>query len=338
MFVYPPIKYLFGTLLLINLSFAPFAQTIKQKPIPRDTSFTPYQAWIKIKKEFPQAKIILAKLPEGLVANYNVVYATLTDTPCGKRDLHMDIFRPERRGDYPALLLLHGGGWRSGNRTMQNPLAQYIAKHGFVTATVEYRLSPEALYPAAVYDVKAAIRFMRAHAKAYSLDPNRMAISGSSAGGQLAALVGMTSGLAKFEGDGGNAKYSTKLQAIIDMDGILDFTDPNESGKDNDPAKPSAGAWWFGGTYKQAPEKWIEASPLIYAGKATPPMLFVNSALPRFHAGRDSLISILDKYGIYTEVHTIPNTPHPFWLFDPWFATTVDYMVKFLHKTFSPKP
>ncbi len=313
------------------------AHTTEQRPIPRDTSFTPYQAWLKIKKEFPEAKIVVAKLPEGSVANYDVVYATLPDTPYGKRDLHMDIFRPKKRGDYPALLLLHGGGWRSGNRTMQNPLAQNIAKHGFVTATVEYRLSPEALYPAAVYDVKAAIRFMRAHAKAYFVDPNRIAISGSSAGGQLAALVGMTGGMAKFEGNGENAKYSTKLQAIIDMDGILDFTDPNESGKDSDPAKPSAGAWWFGGTYKQVPEKWMEASPLIYAGKDTPPILFVNSALPRFHAGRDSLIAILNKYGIYTEVHTIPNTPHPFWLFEPWFETTVDYMVKFLQKTFSPK-
>jgi pectinesterase len=338
MFICLNMKYLLTILLLVNLSFVLSAQTTEQKPIPRDTSFTPYQAWIKIKKEFPEAKIVVAKLPEGLVANYNVVYATLPDTPYGKRDLHMDIFRPKRQGDYPALLLLHGGGWRSGNRTMQNPLAQNIARHGFVTATVEYRLSPEALYPAAVYDVKAAIRFIRAHANAYYIDPNRIAISGSSAGGQLAALVGMTGGIEKFEGNGGNAKYSTKLQAIIDMDGILDFTDPNESGKDNDPAKPSAGAWWFGGTYAKTPEKWIEASPLIYAGKDTPPMLFVNSALPRFHAGRDSLIAILDKYGINTEVHTIPKTPHPFWLFDPWFATTVDYMVDFLQKTFFPRP
>jgi pectinesterase len=118
------------------------------------------------------------------------------------------------------------------------------------------------------------------------------------------------------------------------MDGVLDFTDPNESAKDDNPAKRSAGAYWFGATFKEAPEKWIEASPLIYADKNTPPMLFVNSSLPRFHAGRDSVITILNKHGIYSEVHTITGTPHPFWLFNPWFRPTVEYMVAFLDKVF----
>ena len=215
---------------------------------------------------------------------------------------------------------------------MQEPMAQQIANHGYVTATVEYRLSPEAIYPAAVYDLKAAIRFLRANAKHYNIDPTRMAITGSSAGGQLAALIGMTSDIKKFDGNEGDLKISTKIQAIIDMDGILDFADPNESAKDTDPAKPSAGAWWFGVTYKQAPEKWVEASPINYAGKNTPPMLFINSALPRFHAGRDSVIAILKTHRIYTEVHTFPNTTHPFWLFHPWFEPTVGYMVAFLDK------
>jgi pectinesterase len=116
------------------------------------------------------------------------------------------------------------------------------------------------------------------------------------------------------------------------MDGILDFTDPNESAKDNDPAGRSAGAGWFGVTYKEDPEKWIEASPIVYAGKNTPPILFVNSSQPRFHAGRDSLINMLNTYGIYSEVHTIDNTPHTFWLFHPWFEPTIKYMVGFLDK------
>jgi len=227
----------------------------------RDTSFTPYQAWIKIRKDFPQAKIVTPRPLKGLIADYGVVYVSLPETPYGKRDLHLDIFRPESTGKYPALLMLHGGGWRSGNRTMQNPLAQNNASHGFVTVIVEYRLSPEVLYPAAVYDVKAAIRFIRANAKNFDIDPNRIAISGSSAGGQLAALVGMTGHLERFDENEGFASWSVKVQAIIDMDGVLDLTDPNESAKDCDPMKPSAGAMWFGGTFKQVPEKWIEASP-----------------------------------------------------------------------------
>jgi pectinesterase len=143
----------------------------------------------------------------------------------------------------------------------------------------------------------------------------------------------MTSDLKKFDGDEGDNSVSANVQAIIDMDGILDFTDPNESSKDTDPSKRSAGAYWFGAIFQESPEIWKEASPLVYAGKNTPPMLFINSSLPRFHAGRDSVIAILNTYGIYTEVHTLTGTPHPFWLFHPWFEPTVEYMVNFLDKT-----
>lgn len=320
-------------LFFLLFSFTSIGQNIELKPIPKDTSYTPYQTWMKIKRDFPQATIAKAQLPVGVSAVYNIVYATLPSTPYGNRQLHLDLFKPEKAGKYPALLMIHGGGWRSGNRTMQIPMAQQIASKGYVTAAVEYRLSPEALYPAAIFDIKAAIRFLRANAAKYSIDPSRMAITGSSAGGQLAALIGMTPDVKKFDGDEGNSQVSAEIQAIIDMDGILDFTDPNESAKDTDPLKPSAGAYWFGASFQKAPEKWREASPIQYAGKKTPPILFINSALPRFHAGRDSVINILKKYGIYTEVHTIPNTPHPFWLFHPWFETTVNFMLSFLDKT-----
>jgi acetyl esterase/lipase len=323
---------LFIALISLGLSFSVSAQERGENVIPRDTSFTPYQAWIKIRKEFPQAKIVLSNQPKGVIAAYNVVYTTLPDTPFGKRKLHLDIFRPEQPGKYPALLLVHGGGWRSGDRSMENPMAQFIAARGYVTATVEYRLSPEALYPAAIGDIRAAVRFLRSQAGKYKIDAEKMAISGTSAGGQLAALIGMTPDITIFDGTEVATQVSVKLQAIIDIDGVLDFRDPNESGKDNDPAKPSAGAYWFGATYQKAPDKWIEASPICYAGKNTPPILFINSALPRFHAGRDSVIAVLNKYNIYTEVHTIDNTPHPFWLFHPWFEPTVSYMVAFLDR------
>lgn len=301
-------------------------------PIPRDTSFTPYQAWLKIKDAYEIAKIVKPQLPDGVVAENNVVYATLPDTPYGKRELHLDLFRPKKMGKYPAILLIHGGGWRSGNKTMQIPLAMQIASHDYVSACVEYRLSPEALYPAAEYDIKAAIGFLRANAAKYNIDPLKIAISGSSAGGQLAALVGMTSGLKKSDGREGNNSISARVQAIINMDGILDFSDPSESAKDNDPAKPSAGASWFGATFKQAPQKWKEASPIAYAGTNSPPILFLNSELVRFHAGRDNVITMLNTHGIYTQVHTITHTPHPFWLFHPWFEPTVKCTIEFLDK------
>lgn len=300
--------------------------------IPRDTTYSVSIVLRQIQREFPFAVPAKDSLPPGIREERNIVYATLPDTPYGKRNLCLDLFRPEEKGVYPAVIMIHGGGWRSGNKEMQVPLAQQISTKGYITACVEYRLSPEALYPAAVHDIKAAIRFLRAHAEEYGIDPGKIAISGCSAGGHLAALAGMTGHIGKFDGDEGCNTYSSAIQAIIDIDGILDFTDPNESAKDNDPAKRSAGAYWYGATFKESPEKWVEASPIRYAGRTTPPMLFINSSFPRFHAGRDSVISILNAHGIYSEVHKIPDTPHPFWLFHPWFDQTVAYMTSFLDK------
>jgi acetyl esterase/lipase len=322
--------YFFIVLWIIVLNLT--AQPKELYSIPRDTSFTPYQAWIKIQKDFPEARIVKPHLPAGVRAETDVAYATLPNTSYGKRELHLDLFLPEKPGKYPALLLIHGGGWRSGNKSMDVPLAQQIASKGYVTAAVEYRLSMEALYPAAVYDIKAAVRFLRANAQKFNIDPKRIAIGGSSAGGQLASLVGASAGLEKLEGTEGNPEVSSAVQAIIDLDGVLDFNTPDEKGKNEETAKKSAGALWFGATFNQNPVKWIEASPIQYVDRKTPPMLFVNSALPRFHFGRDSVIAILNKHQIYSEVHTFENTPHPFWLFHPWFEPTVKYMVDFLDK------
>jgi pectinesterase len=308
------------------------AQIVTIDGIPKDTAYTPYSAWVKIKKDYPNVTRVYPNLPEGVKAEHNIVYATLPDTPYGKRNLHMDVFRPDKGEKLPALVMVFGGGWRTGSKEAQVPMAQQIAEKGYVTAAIEYRLSPEALYPAAVYDIKAAIRFLRANADKYDIDPNRIAITGSSAGGQLAALVGFTGEVEKFEGDLGNNNVSSKVQAIIDMDGILDFTTPSESLGDNTPGKHSAGYYWFGASLKDARDKWVEASPMIYTGEDSPPILFINSAQPRFHAGRDSVISVLNTFDIYSEVHTIPNSVHSFWQVHPWFEETVGYMVNFLDR------
>lgn len=302
------------------------------KGIPRDTSFTVFQTYQKLKNAYPIITPVKPELPKGVLANYDLVYTSLSDTPYGKRDLHLDLFTPEKEGDYPAVIFVFGGGWHSGDKSMQRPLAMQVAAHGYVTAAVEYRLSPEALYPAAIYDIKAAIRFLRANAKRFHIDPDRIAISGSSAGGHLAAFTGMTNKLKEFNGDEGNNDKSSEVQAIISMDGVFDYTDPEERGKDNDPVKQSSAARWLGVAYQDDPAKWVEASPRFYAGKDTPPILLINSSRPRSHRSRDAIIRVLDQYGIYSEVHLIPNTPHPFWLFHPWFDEALGYVTNFLDK------
>jgi pectinesterase len=296
--------------------------------IPRDTSFTLFSAAERIKNQYPEARLVLPELPKGVIVHNDLVYAQY-----GQRALHLDIFRPENKKSLPAVILIHGGGWRTGERSQGIPIAQRLAAHGYVAATVEYRLSIEALYPAAVYDLKAAVRWMHAHAAEYSIDTTRIAVLGCSAGGQLAALLGTTNGDRRFEGSGGNAGHSNDVHAVVDIDGILDFTDPAESGKDTIPEKPSAGSYWFGGPLRDKRELWVEASPLVHVNAKTAPIIFINSSLERFHAGRDAMIEKLNALGIYSEVHTIPDTPHTFWFFHPWFERTCDFALAFLNKT-----
>jgi len=298
--------------------------------VPNDTSFTVNSTAANVLKQYPQVSLVEPRLPAGVVTRGNLVYAKV-----GARELHLDLFMPVKKSPkgYPGVLLIHGGGWRSGYRQMEWPMAQQLAAKGYVTATVEYRLSPEALYPAGIHDLKAAIRWMRANAAKYGVDRTKIAVYGCSAGGELAAFLGTTGDMKEFEGDLGNANQSSRVQAVVDLDGVLDFTDPAESAKDVDPAKPSAGKAWFGASFKEKPEIWREASPINYISGKTAPILFVNSSLPRFHAGRDEGIEKMKKLGIYSEVHTIPDTPHPFWLFHPWFDEAFRYIVTFLDKT-----
>ena len=305
-----------------------FAIAQQKNEIPRDTSFNIRSTTISVYKSYPNTKVVVPNLPENVKAEENIIY-----TSYGDRNLHLDLFMPKKGGSYPGVLLIHGGGWRSGDRSMEVPMAQFIAAHGYVTAVVEYRLSVEALYPAAIHDLKTALRWMRANAVKYNIDTNKIAVYGCSAGGQLAFFMGATNGIKKFEGDG-YLNHSSRVQAVITLDGIYDMTRPSESGKDTIPTKPSGGKAWFGGAYKNKPEIWKEASSIFYVDEKMVPSLFVNSSLERYHGGRNEMIEKLKKLNIYYETYTIPNTPHPFWLFHPWFDEASSYIVNFLDKIF----
>lgn len=287
---------------------------------PRDTSYTLHSTWLKLKKDHPEVEKVYPRLPENVKAIEEVVYRQL-----GKRQLKMNIYRPKGRGKHPAVLLIHGGGWKSGDKSLQVPMAQRLAGAGYVTAVVEYRLSPEAQYPAAVHDLKAAIRWLKANARKYHLNPDKFAVYGASAGAQLASLVGTTAGNPKLEGSGAYPAVSSEVQAIVNVDGILAFKHP-------DSREGQVASEWLGGTYRQAAANWEEASALSHAGEHTPPMLFIASSYPRFHAGKQDLMQILDAHGIYHESCEFPGSPHAFWLLQPWFDTTFQYTLAFLGK------
>jgi pectinesterase len=316
-----------GIIVCFLLSVSAITHGQKEDPIPRDTTYNLQSATLKIKKQYPFAAPVYLTAKPGVEAVPGIVYRTP-----GNRELHLDIYKPltSTAEKLPCILCIHGGGWASGNKSLLAPLAQELAGHGYLAATVEYRLSPEARYPAGVIDVKSAIKWIKRNAASFDIDTNRIAVLGTSAGATIATLVGNTPGHPLYRvADDGATSVTDRVKAIINIDGILDFSDPAESGKDTDPAKPSAATRWLGATFRDNPDLWTEASPLTYAGRQSPPTLFINSAIPRFHAGRDGYIRILDRHGISSFVHTIPDSPHSFWLFHPWFDITVEQILKF---------
>ena len=309
------------------------AVVIPPLPAPPDTSFTVYSAFVKARKTNPTISIARPAAPATIRTQTNLAYCTI-----GSRALHLDVCQPvakQRRG-YPAVLFVHGGGWRSGSRAQHLPMAQQLAAKGYVTVLAEYRLSTEALYPAAVLDLKAAIRWLRAHAGAYNIDTTRVAVWGFSAGGQLAALVGTTNGDAALEGRACYPTHSSAVQAIVDVDGTLAFIHP-ESGEGNDSKGPSAATLWLGASKTAQPALWQQAGALSHVSARTPPILFINSSVDRMHAGRDDMARQLDAFHIYHEAHTFADAPHPFPLFNPWFVPTLDYTAAFLDKVLKGK-
>lgn len=303
----------------------------QSKPIPIDSSYSVANVYKQIHKDFPYAVPAKDSVPAGVIAARNLVYTTLPETPFGKRELHLDVFRPQGKGTHPALIMIHGGGWRSGTRSMQVPMAQMLAAKGFVTVPVEYQLSLEAKYPAAIHNIKSAIRWVKLHAAEYGIDTNRIAVSGCSAGGQLAALVGMTNGVELFEGTMGNTGASSNVKAIVDIDGVLDFMAPSSLNLDRKPNSPDIE--WLGGSFEEKPLIWKQASAIFWASQKTAvPVMFFNSGYSRFHSGQDELIGMMNEWGIYAQVHKFNVMVHPFWLFHPWVDETVDVTAAFLKK------
>jgi len=298
-----------------------------------DTSFTIRHEYLKVKKNYEHVKIVDEIHSSSVVEKRNITYCTI-----GRRKLLVDAFFPsaDSRQKRTAVMIIFGGGWRSGNRAMHYPLAERLAALGYVCFTPDYRLSTEALYPAAVNDLKAAVKWIHLNANLFHVDTSKIAVLGFSAGGELAAFLSTTIGDRRFNADNCNSKVSDNINALVDIDGTLSFVHP-ESGEGDDSKKMSAATLWFGYSKKENSQLWKDASPLSYINPNTPPTLFLNSSLERMHAGREDYIKILDQFHIYTQVKTFPNSPHSFCLFEPWFDSTVHYVDGFLKTVFKKK-
>ena len=307
-----------------------FAQSTKGITGVKDTSYSMTSAYLGTLKSYPNIKKPSEITPPSVQEKKNIVYTKIRE-----RSLVLDAFYPKAKAKKlrPVIIIIHGGGWRTGNKNQHIALAQRLADLGYVCFLPEYRLSTEALYPAAVHDLKAAIRWVRANAKTYGANTNKVATLGFSAGGQLSALLGSTAQVSSLEGTEGNPNYSSKVNAVVDIDGILAFIHP-DSGEGDDSKRTSAATYWFGYSKTENPTLWNDGSALTHGGKNSPPTLFLNSSVERMHAGREDYRAKLAPFGIYTEVHNFPDSPHGFCLFEPWFTPTVQYVDAFLKKVF----
>lgn len=293
-------------LIVFNLLFL---SSVAQEQLKVDTSFTIQNTFVKESKK--RAYISLAEKTDTHVLTIRQIpYKKTVD-----RILSLDAYLPQNFDSiYPCLILIHGGGWRSGNKEMMATMAKALADK-YVVLSVEYRLSLEAKFPAAYDDLIDAILWAKSQ-KQLPIDMKRIGVVGTSSGGQLASLLGSNT----------HSNKKSFVKSVVNIDGILAFHHPeSEEGE--------MASFWLGGTYQQNPAHWDDASPLFKVNSLTAPTLFLNSAIPRFHAGRSDMISKMNDFGIYSEVFEFEDSPHTFWFFNPWFGPMVDKMIAFLDRT-----
>ncbi|NQU23312.1 MAG: alpha/beta hydrolase [Candidatus Nealsonbacteria bacterium] len=199
----------------------------------------------------------------------------------GDRALKLDLARPEGDGPFPAIIFVHGGGWRGGDRAGYRREIVEAARRGYVAVTVSYRLTEpddkgkaKFPFPAQVNDVKCAVRWLRANAKKFHVDPKRIGATGGSAGGHLSLMLGLTDASAKLEGDGGHADRSSRVAAVVNYFGPTDMIALSRT---SDGARPIV-ASFLGGTPEEVRETFLAASPTTYVSKDDPPVLSLHGA------------------------------------------------------------
>jgi acetyl esterase/lipase len=225
--------------------------------------------------------------------------------------LQLNMARPKTGdGPFPAVVCIHGGGFRAGSREGYNNLAIKLAQHGYVAVTVSYRLAPKFQFPAAVHDTKAAVRWLRANAAKYKVDPDRIGVTGGSAGGHLAQFLAVTPDVKEFEGDGGNPGVSSKVACVVNVYGPSDFT--KSYGKSVDAAEVLP--LWLGGSLETARARHLRASPLYWVTPNAAPTLCIHGTEDKYVAHEQAvwIVDRLKAAGVEAELLTLPGAGHGF--------------------------
>ncbi len=243
-----------------------------------------------------------AAQPQGVQVLRNLAYVAN-----GHERNRLDIYLPEKpTGRLPLVVWIHGGGWEAGSKE-DCPAVPLVAK-GYAVASINYRFSQHALFPAQIEDCKAAIRWLRANAAQYHIDPDHIGVWGESAGGHLVAMLGTAGGVKEFEGKGGNLDQSSRVQCVVDWCGPTEFM---TIGKLADkPGTPVAKL--IGGPVQDNQEKARRASPVTYVSKDSAPFLIL-------HGDRDDIVPLqqsevlaqaLKKAGVEVHLEIIKGNGH----------------------------
>ena len=219
----------------------------------------------------------------------------------------LDLYLPARADrPLPIVVWIHGGAWLAGSKE-GCPAVPFVAK-GYAVASINYRLSQHAVFPAQIEDCKAALRWLRANAEKYHLDPKHVGVWGASAGGYLVALLGTSGDMKKLEGKGGNLDQSSRVQCVVDWFGPTDFT--RMGGSHDDANAPEARL--IGGPVQENKEKAAKANPITYVTKDSAPFLIM-------HGEQDNVVPIsqselldeaLRKAGVECTFVRIPGNGH----------------------------
>ena len=247
--------------------------------------------------------------PGDLVTVNDVVYATITNDDGSTIEMTMDTaFAKQSDGKpMPVVVYIHGGGFRSGNKSDGRAFSTVLASGGYFAATISYRLSDVAQFPAAVHDCKAAIRFLRANAKRLAIDPDRIGVWGHSAGGHLAAYLALTGNAPQTEGTVGTTGVSSAVHCAVPISGVFNFANSGSGGERL--------RYWLGDATGDAwTARLRDASPISWVDAEDPPMLLIHGTADRTvpsaqsidlhtklgEAGVDALLQLVEGAG-----HTI---------------------------------
>ena len=245
------------------------------------------------------------KIPDDVAFERGIEYSN-----AGGESLQVNLAQPKNaNGALPAIVCIHGGGFRAGTREGYDKLCVTLAQHGYVAMTVTYRLAPKFPFPAAVQDCKTAVRWLRANAAKYHVDPKRIGVTGGSAGGHLAQFLGVTAGVKEFEGEG-NLDQSSAVNCVVNYYGPSDLTKSYEASVDAAEVLPL----FLGGDLSTKRREHIVASPLYWVTPFAAPTLLVHGTEDRYVA-YDQATWMRDKLkasAVEVDLLTLPGAGHGF--------------------------